>query len=240
LRGLLKNLKKYKRISKRKFDIIIMKIYIIDDEPDLLHAISEYIHDTALSFTKSKLLINVYEYVCVIVDRNIIDDSGIDLVEIIHKDYPNAGIIMVNVQNADEDKMEGPNRGIGDYINKPFQFEELNARLLSVKRRRNSNQPTIMSFNEVSVVPDQQKAFVNDKELHLTGIEYKLLYYFVLNKDRVLSKGAIYKHLRREDIISDSIDFIYTHIKNLRKKLIDAGAKDYIKNLYRMGYKFSD
>jgi len=217
-----------------------MKIYIIDDEPDLLHSISEYVYNTVLAFTNSKLLINVYESVCVIIDRGIVDSSGLDLVQIIQKDYPNAGIIMVTVQNADDDHVGDINLGIGDYITKPFQFEELSARLLSVKRRRNSSQPTMMSFNEVTVVPDKLKAFVNDKEIQLTGIEYKLLYYFLLNKNRILSKGAIYKHLRKEDIIGESIDFIYTHIKNLRKKLIDAGAKDYIKNMYRMGYKFSD
>ena len=230
-----------------------MKIYIVEEEPDLLDSMSDYIYSVALSFAKAQLLINVYEYVCVIIDRNLSDGNSIDLVQIIRKNYPNASIIVMTVNNAPEDKIAILNLGADDYTTKPIHFEELNAPILSVKRIRNSEQTTTMSFHEVSIVPDKQnasvhdkevfltgKAFVYDKEVQLTGKEYELLYYFLVNKNRVLSKGAIYKHLRGEDVIDDSYDFIYVHIKNLRKKLIDAGAKDYIKNLYRIGYKFSD
>jgi len=95
-----------------------------------------------------------------------------------------------------------------------------------------------LKFQNISIDTRAKSVFVNDKPLELTRKEYELLLYFMSNKKRVISKNAIAEHLWGDDMQGNN-DFIYTHIKNLRKKLIEAGDADYIKSVYGMGYKFS-
>ena len=95
-----------------------------------------------------------------------------------------------------------------------------------------------MKFENLSINTRAKTVLVNDKPLDLTRKEYELLLYFMSNKKRVISKNAIAEHLWGDDMQGNN-DFIYTHIKNLRKKLIEAGGTDYIKSVYGMGYKFS-
>lgn len=99
-----------------------------------------------------------------------------------------------------------------------------------------------MRFNEITVLPDSHKVFVNGNELILTKKEYALLYYFMVNKERILSKETIVDHLWGDTIgiSADSLDFVYTHLRNLRKKLLSVGCSDYIRTVYGVGYKFSD
>ncbi len=80
---------------------------------------------------------------------------------------------------------------------------------------------------------------VSNKTVNLTKKEYDLLIYFISNQSKVITKNAIAEHLWGDEIdLSDDFDFIYTHIKNVRRKLIEAGANDYIKSMYGVGYKF--
>ena len=81
---------------------------------------------------------------------------------------------------------------------------------------------------------------VKGKNIDLTRMEYDLLIYFTSNKNKVISKGAIAEHLWGDNMdLADNYDFLYTHIKNLRKKLLQAGCADYIKSVYGLGYKFT-
>jgi DNA-binding response OmpR family regulator len=83
-----------------------------------------------------------------------------------------------------------------------------------------------------------QKVMVQQKEIELTQKEFQLLLFFVVNKNRVLSKSAIAQHLWGDDMdLADHYDFIYTHIKNLRKKILSAGGEDCIRSIYGAGYK---
>ena len=84
------------------------------------------------------------------------------------------------------------------------------------------------------------EVLVNGQSLVLTKKEYDLLIFFISNKDRVLTKEAIAEHLWGDEMdTADSFDFIYTHIKNLRKKIMEKGGEDYIRTIYGMGYKFT-
>ena len=222
-----------------------MKILLIEDEISLSESITNYLKqegyvcETALDFKSADEKIGSYDYDCLIVDITLPGGNGLDIIRKLKKNSQ-AGVIIVSAKNSLDDKITGLDIGADDYITKPFHLSELNARLKSLLRRKNFEGKKEIKLNEISIVPDTQVVSVNDKHLDLTKKEYDLLMYFITNKDRVLTKDAIAEHLWGDNIDSaDSFDFIYTHIKNLRKKLIEKGAADYIKTVYGMGYKFS-
>jgi len=131
--------------------------------------------------------------------------------------------------------------GADDYITKPFHLAELNSRVNSLIRRQKFDGSEIITFNEIQINPSSKSVTVNDKLIELTKKEYNLLLYFITNKNKVLTKESIAEHLWGDDIeMSDSYDFIYTHMGNLRKKIKKLGAPDYLKTMYGLGYKFAE
>ncbi|HAK79196.1 MAG TPA: DNA-binding response regulator, partial [Runella sp.] len=130
--------------------------------------------------------------------------------------------------------------GADDYLTKPFHLSELNARIKSIQRRRQFAGNREIKFGDIRMVPDSKEVWVNDSEIVLTRKEYDLLMYLVANSNRVLSKGAISEHLYGDEIDqANSFDFLYSHMKNLRKKLSEHGCPDYIQTVYGVGYKFA-
>lgn len=224
-----------------------MKILVIEDEAALAGSISGflkeggYVCEVAKDFRSADEKISLYSYDCILVDISLPGGNGLDLVRAIKKSRSKAGIIIISAKHSVDDKIAGLDLGADDYLAKPFNLAELNSRIKSVLRRRQFEGEHTVSFNEISIVPDNQAVAVNNKPLALTKKEYMLLLFFVSNQQRVLTKESIAEHLLGDDSdLSVSFDFIYTHIKNLRKKLVDAGSADYIKTVYGMGYKFSD
>jgi DNA-binding response OmpR family regulator len=139
-----------------------------------------------------------------------------------------------------DDKITGIQLGADDYLTKPFHLPELSVRIAAIIRRKNLQGNNQMQFQEICVDIKGKMVTVNNDPLVLTRKEYELLLYFMINKNRILSKNAIAEHLWGDDMdIADNHDFIYTHIKNLRRKMMQAGAGDYIQSVYGMGYKFS-
>jgi DNA-binding response OmpR family regulator len=95
-------------------------------------------------------------------------------------------------------------------------------------------------LDELRLIPDEMMFYVNNKNVSLTKKEYDLLMFLLNNRNRVLTKEAIAEHLwGQHSDMAESFDFIYSHIKNLRKKIMDQGGKDYVKSIYGVGYKFS-
>jgi DNA-binding response OmpR family regulator len=129
--------------------------------------------------------------------------------------------------------------GADDYLPKPFHLSELSARVGAIIRRKQFGGNNIIHFHHLSIYTIAKVAAVNNTPLELTKKEFELLLYFVSNKGRVISKNAIAEHLWGDEM-QGNLDFIYTHIKNLRKKLMEADEADYIKSVYGMGYKFTD
>ena len=148
-------------------------------------------------------------------------------------------VLIISAKNSIEDKVTGLTIGADDYLPKPFHLSELSARIAAIIRRRNFAGSNIVQFNEISIDTMAKLVSVNKQPLDLTKKEYGLLLYFVSNKRRVISKNAIAEHLWGDET-EGNIDFIYTHIKNLRRKLHEAGNADYIRSVYGMGYKFAD
>ena len=222
-----------------------MNLLLIEDEPHLAESIVKYMSDEDFHCewvaTQREALekIHLYAYDCLLVDINLPDGSGMQVVEQLKKTKSNSGIIIISARNSVDDKIEGLDIGADDYITKPFELSELNARVRSVIRRRNFDGHREITFHQITVLPDAHEVQVNGTPVTLTRKEYDLLIYFLSNKNRVLTKGAIAEHLWGDDMdMADSYDFIYAHLKNLRKKIMAAGGEDYIQTIYGVGYKF--
>ena len=223
-----------------------MKILLIEDEKELSRSISEYLQkenyrcQAVYNYEDAIEKINLYQYDCIIVDINLPDGSGLNVIRSLKKNKSEAGIIVISAKNSLDDKVTGLEIGADDYLTKPFHLPELNARIKSIIRRRSFGGGNEIAFNEILILPEKMEVTVNGHPLVLTKKEYDLLIFFISNKDRLLTKEAIAEHLWGDDMdMADSFDFIYTHIKNLRKKIIEKEGEDYIQTIYGMGYKFS-
>jgi len=138
-----------------------------------------------------------------------------------------------------DDRVAGLEGGGDDYLVKPFHLSELNARISAVIRRRKFGGQQVISLNELSIDLSAKLVFIHDKKIDLTRKEFDLLLFFASNKNKVVSKNSIAEHISGSELdVFDNFDFIYTHIKNLKRKLTQAGGTDNIKSVYGMGYKF--
>lgn len=224
-----------------------MKILIVEDETELLITISNYlikedfVCELADSYKKAEQKLWMYTYDLIILDITLPDGNGIDLLKIIKKNQLLSSVIILSAKDSLDDKITGLDLGADDYITKPFQLSELNSRIKAVLRRKHFDGLNIVTFNEISIYTDSKKVLVNSQEIVLTQKEYEILLFFIINKNRVLTKDAIAEHLWVDSIeLASNFDFIYTHLNNIRKKIKNAGGNDYIKTMYGMGYKFSE
>lgn len=223
-----------------------MKILLVEDEKELSASITEYLQresyicESALTYDHATEKINLYGYDCVIVDIGLPDGNGLDLIRILKEGKPETGVIIISARNSLDDKVLGLGIGADDYMTKPFHLPELNARIKSVIRRRSFGGSNEIVFDSIRLLPDKMEVTVQGQPLNLTRKEYDLLMFFISNKERVLTREAIAEHLWGDEMdMADSFDFIYTHIKNLRKKILEKGGRDHIRTVYGMGYKFS-
>ncbi|MDD3044109.1 MAG: response regulator transcription factor [Candidatus Delongbacteria bacterium] len=224
-----------------------MKILIIEDEIELLIAESNYLTkegyvcEMAENFQKAGEKISIYEYDIILLDITLPDGNGLELFKTVKKYNVKAGVIIISAKNSLDDKIIGLDLGADDYMTKPFQLSELNSRIKAVLRRRQFDGSNIITFNEISLNTDSKAININGNDISFTKKEYDLLLYFIVNKNRVLTKEAIAEHLWEDNIdLADNFDFIYTHLNNIRKKIKSAGGKDYIKTIYGMGYKLGE
>jgi DNA-binding response OmpR family regulator len=224
-----------------------MKLLAIEDERELLYSIKTYfqsdgnIVEGAADYIEASEKINIYQYDCILLDLNLPGGSGFDLIPQIKRMKGDTGIIIISAREGLDDRIKGLEYGADDYIVKPFHLSELNARINSVIRRLKFKGDDKITFNEIEIDTNEHKVKVHDKTVELTKKEYDILLFFVTNKNRVLTKESIGEHIWGDYMDSSpSFDFVYTHIKNLRKKLIEHKCTDYIKNIYGVGYKFID
>jgi DNA-binding response OmpR family regulator len=224
-----------------------MKILIIEDERALQESIMKYLQHQGFiceavdDFLKGKEKVTRFVYDCIVIDIGLPYGSGLDIVKEMQYMESKAGIIIISAKNALEDKLKGLDLGADDYLAKPFYLSELTSRINAIIRRRNFGGNNVITFNEINLEAEAQRVTVDGKAVILTDKEYQLLEYFIANSRRLLTKAAIAEHIWGDEYEHVSnFDFIYTHIKNLRKKLIDAGSGDYIKTIYRAGYRFTD
>jgi len=222
-----------------------MKILLIEDEPELRKSIKQFLYqegyvvESADDYVKASEKASDYDYDCVLVDITLPGGNGLDIVRQLKKNNSKAGIIIISAKNSLDDKIMGLDLGADDYLPKPFHLSELNARVKALIRRRNFEGNATITLNEITILPEERRVKVMNVEVNLTAKEYDLLLYFVSNKNRVVSKNSIAEHLVGDHADQvDNHDFIYTHLKNLRKKLLERGCADYVQTIYGMGYNF--
>ncbi|WP_138994266.1 response regulator transcription factor [Larkinella sp. C7] len=223
-----------------------MKILLVEDEPSLLLAMRQYLEEegyvmtTAATFAKASMALNDYDYDCVVVDIGLPDGNGLNLIRQLKAADKESGLIIISAKDSLDDKLTGLELGSDDYITKPFHLPELNARIKSVLRRRFFGGSNLIRYGEIVVDPLSHRVTVADQRIELTEKEYNLLLFFIANSNRLLTKSAIAEYVWGDHMdMADSHDFLYTHIKNLRRKLMDAGCPDYLKTRYGAGYLFT-
>ncbi len=223
-----------------------MKVLIVEDEKELLSNIqaylsnSEIVCETASNFQGALNKLAAFVYDLVILDIMLPGGSGLELLKMIKAEQPDTGILIISAKNALDDRLEGLDLGADDYLTKPFHLSELNARLRAIYRRRKLQGKSQLEFEEIKVNIDTHEVIVDDRPIVLTLKEHELLVFFITNKNRVLNKQVIAEHLWGDNVdYLDSFDFVYQHIKNLRKKIVAAGGNNYIQTIYGLGYKFS-
>jgi DNA-binding response OmpR family regulator len=224
-----------------------MKLLIVEDEKEIRKSIVQYLSGSGYlvesvgSLKEADDKLAVFEYDCVLLDLMLPDGSGLDILKKIKANYPNTGVLILSAKDSLNDKIKGLDLGADDYLPKPFHMEELMARLKSIIRRRSFAGGNTVEFKELKIDVEARQVFVNDQDAQITGKEFDILLFFVTNKNKVISKNSIAEHVWGDYIERlDSVDFLYTHIKNLRKKLTAIGCGDYIKSVYSVGYKFSE
>lgn len=199
-----------------------------------------YVYNTAFSCEEALDRLASFDYDIAILDLMLPDGNGLDVLKVIKKEYPHIGILIISAKGSLDDRLKGLDLGADDYITKPFHLSELNARIKAIYRRRHFEGNNEIVFNEIRINPDTLEVTILETPISLTRKEYELLMYFLANKDRLLTKQAIAEHLWGDHMdLQDSFDFVYQHIKNLRKKISAAGGTDYLATLYGMGYKFN-
>jgi DNA-binding response OmpR family regulator len=225
-----------------------MKLLLVEDNLDLAENVSQYLTkeghlcEVVHSIREAENKLAAFQYDILLLDLMLPDGSGMEVLRrMVRNNQTNMGVIIISAKNALGDKVEGLDLGADDYLTKPFHLSELNARIKSIYRRRHFEGKQTIEFNEIKIDPDTQEVFVNEELIILTRKEYELLVYLIANKNRVLTKQTIAEHLWGDHVdFMDSFDFVYQHIKNLRKKLTAAGAQDYLTNVYGMGYRFKE
>ncbi len=222
-----------------------MKILIVEDEIELSESIVTYLKiegylcEYALTCDSAIEKISLYEYDIIVVDLNLPDGNGIQIIKKLKESDFKGGIIITSARETLEDRILGLNSGADDYLIKPFHLAELNARIKSLTRRVFFKGNNNITLNEIKIIPNAHEVYIKGTLIDLTKKEFDLLLFLATNKDKVLSKESIAEHLWGDYIDStDSFDFVYAHIKNLRKKLIEKGVGNYLQTVYGVGYKF--
>lgn len=223
-----------------------LNLLIIEDELELSRNIDIYLSqsmytcETAGTFQAATAKLSQGRFDCIILDIGLPDGSGLELLRRLKQEKLSDGVLIISAKNSLNDKLEGLELGADDYLTKPFHLAELTARVNAIIRRRAFDGNNVITLGKLTIDLVSKSARTDAGELNLTRKEYELLLYFASNKNRVVTKESIVDHLWDASVqLADSYDFIYSHIKNLRRKLSDAGCPDLIRSVYGMGYKFS-
>lgn len=221
-----------------------MKILIVEDEPNLRELTrrmlekERYVVETAGDLRTAMRKVEDYRYDCILLDLMLPDGNGLSLLKALKKEGTETAVIILSARDSIEDKVEGLDLGADDYLPKPYHLAELSARIKSVLRRRQRGGEMYLTVGNVKVLPAEFRVYVGEKEVELARKEYDILIYFMNRTGRLVDKQALAEAVWGDHIDQvDNFDFIYAQIKNLRKKLKDAGATPEIKAVYGFGYK---
>ena len=222
-----------------------MKILIIEDEKELSDSIvaylgsESYLCEQAFTFNDAKMKVNLYDYDCIMLDLMLPGGDGLDLLRAIRAKNNPVGVIIASAKDSLDDRLKGLEIGADDYLPKPFHLSELKMRIYAIVRRKEFSAGNTLTSNGININMLSKTVSVDGTDITLTRSEYEMLLFFIGNKNKVISKSSMAEHLTGEmaDML-DNHNFVYTHIKNLKAKLAEAGVKDCIRNVYGTGYKW--
>lgn len=224
-----------------------MKILIVEDEKELSKNIEEsllkeqFLVETADDFRLASEKIDLYDYDCILLDIGLPGGSGLEILKHLKRESKSENIIIISAKDSLDDKIAGLDLGADDYLTKPFHMAELNARIKAVLRRKKLDGKQFLEYGNLSLDPEERKAQVHQKDLPLNRKEFDILNYFLFNKNRLITKTGLAEHVWGDNIDqADNFDFIYYQIKNLRKKLREAGAEIEIESVYGVGYRITE
>ena len=223
-----------------------MKILLVEDEKELRDTVKAYLErekfvvECAEDYPAAMSKINDYDYDCVLLDIMLPGGSGLSLLAHLKRMRKQESVIIISAKDSIDDKVEGLDLGADDYLAKPFHLAELNARVISLLRRKKAGGDTSIVLGNLTLTPDTRKVAVDGKDIALNRKEFDLLYYFMSNPNRLINRTALAESVWGDHIDqADSLDFIYSQVKNLRKKMKAAGAQAEIKAVYGFGYKLA-
>jgi len=223
-----------------------MKILVIEDEPEMKGLIKQFLEDEnyiveeAGDFHSGLDKIISYDYDCILLDIMLPDGNGLELLQELKNLDKADSVIIISAKDSLDDKIKGLDLGADDYLTKPFHIAELNARIKSVIRRKKSDGRRLLELENVKINIEERLVLVNNQSMDLNRKEFDILIFLGMNKFRVVSKSAIAENIWGDYIDqANDFDFIYSQIKNLRKKLRDHEAKIDINAVYGMGYKLT-
>ncbi len=221
-----------------------MKILVVEDEKKLQETIVEFLQkekmivEYASNLNEALDKIISFDYDCILLDMMLPDGNGMDILRELKRLEKKTSVIILSAKDSVDDKVEGLLVGADDYLAKPFHFAELLARIKVAMRKNQQNGEQIISYKNLSIHPEDRRVLVNNEEIKLNRKEYDLLYYFMLRPEHVFQKTTLAESVWGDHVeFIDSLDFIYSQIKNLRKKLKDANAEADLQAVYGVGYK---
>ena len=221
-----------------------MKILIVEDEIELQKTIVQFLEsekfivETASTFTEGLDKIISFDYDCILLDMMLPDGDGMNLLRELKLQQKKSAVIILSAKDSVDDKVEGLLVGADDYLAKPFHFSELLARIKVSLRKNQQQGEQLISYKNIVLNPDDRRVFINEIEVNLNRKEYDLFYYFMLRPERVFQKTTLAENVWGDHIeMADNLDFIYSQIKNLRKKLKEANAEADLQAVYGVGYK---
>ncbi|MNU55787.1 Cell cycle response regulator CtrA [compost metagenome] len=221
-----------------------MKVLVVEDEPEMLESIERALKqenavvESAANLQEALDKALIYEYDCILLDVNLPDGSGLELLQELKNNNKSDGVLIISARNSLDDKLEGLNLGADDYLTKPFHFSELIARIRSIVRRKKFDGNALVEIGNIQADITNQSVSVHNKPVTLNRKEFAILMYLISNKGRLVHKTALAEHVWGDNIDeSDNFEFIYSQIKNLRKKMNDLDSGIEIQSIYGVGYK---
>ncbi len=225
-----------------------MKALCIDADPvsakrlNRLFGRAEAIIESVASYKEAyRRLIN-YDYDIVVLEPALADGEGLHLLAPIHRNSPQTGIFVLSTRSTPEERVQGLEAGADDYLAKPGYDQEIRARIRAILRRRSGlHYQKALHLGRMIIKLDERSVRIDEQYVRLTKIEYDILLYLARNKNRIVTKESLAEYIwgnYAEE--ATSYDFLYAHLKNLRKKLAGCQAQGFVKTVYGVGYKFNE
>ena len=222
-----------------------MRILIVEDQPKMASFIKKglnahgYLVDVAETGCGAESMVIANEYDLVVLDVNLPDQNGMDTARHLRRDGSKMPILMLTALSTTKDKIHGLDSGADDYLTKPFDFEELLARMRALLRRNNGNESSKLRFGDIELDLVHRKVTRAQTEVNLTAKEFSLLEYFLRNPGRPITRIEISEHVWDVNFDTNT-NIIDVYINMLRKKIDAPFDKKMIFTMVGFGYILKD